>query len=181
MTILFMARVVFLFSIICSISCSISKAVSSSNDTACTEEVKDPLSIIMQNFTVKKNDAYHVRYLENLKLDSSIYHHTTLNFTFPYRISLNQRDSVESNPSTPSADCRRRLFDQLMGMTQADLYSLLNLIFTGEELLFISGQMKSRNTYWGIEFSSNDGFSVVAPTRIIVPFSTTGKKASCWD
>lgn len=44
-----------------------------------------------------------------------------------------------------------------MGMTKADLYSLLNLIFTDEELLFISSQMKKKNTYWGIEFSSNDG------------------------
>jgi hypothetical protein len=28
--------------------------------------------------------------------------------------------------------------------------------------------------------SSNDGFSVVAPTSTIVPFSITGKKLSCW-
>ena len=29
-------------------------------------------------------------------------------------------------------------------------------------------------------FTSNDGFSVVAPIRTIDPFSTNGKKASCW-
>ena len=28
--------------------------------------------------------------------------------------------------------------------------------------------------------TSNDGFSVVAPTRMMVPFSTWGRKASCW-
>ena len=28
---------------------------------------------------------------------------------------------------------------------------------------------------------SNDGFSVVAPISIMLPFSTKGKKASCWD
>ena len=28
--------------------------------------------------------------------------------------------------------------------------------------------------------TSNDGFSVVAPIKIILPFSTYGKKASCW-
>ena len=27
---------------------------------------------------------------------------------------------------------------------------------------------------------SNDGFSVVAPIKTIEPFSTNGKKASCW-
>src|SRR5262245_34427476 len=30
------------------------------------------------------------------------------------------------------------------------------------------------------EFTSKDGFSVVAPTRTIVPFSTWGRNASCW-
>ena len=30
------------------------------------------------------------------------------------------------------------------------------------------------------EFTSKEGFSVVAPIRIIVPFSTYGRKASCW-
>ncbi len=30
-------------------------------------------------------------------------------------------------------------------------------------------------------FTSKEGFSVVAPTRITVPFSTWGRKASCWD
>ncbi len=29
-------------------------------------------------------------------------------------------------------------------------------------------------------FTSNDGFSVVAPMNVIVPFSTCGRKASCW-
>ena len=29
-------------------------------------------------------------------------------------------------------------------------------------------------------FTSNDGFSVVAPIKIMLPFSTYGKKASCW-
>ncbi len=111
----------------------------------------------MLNFAVEKDNVYHLRYLENLKLDSSIYHHTTLNYTYPYRISLDLRDSVELDSPTPSADCRRWLFDQLMGMTQADLYALLNLIFTDDELLFISSQMKSKHTYWGIEFSSDDG------------------------
>jgi len=28
--------------------------------------------------------------------------------------------------------------------------------------------------------TSKDGFSVVAPMRMIVPFSTCGRKASCW-
>ncbi len=30
-------------------------------------------------------------------------------------------------------------------------------------------------------FNSKDGFSVVAPIKVIVPSSSTGKKASCWD
>jgi len=30
------------------------------------------------------------------------------------------------------------------------------------------------------EITSNDGFSVVAPIRMISPFSTYGRKASCW-
>src|SRR5262249_50809873 len=30
------------------------------------------------------------------------------------------------------------------------------------------------------ELTSNDGFSVVAPTRTTVPFSTCGRNASCW-
>ena len=30
------------------------------------------------------------------------------------------------------------------------------------------------------ETTSNDGFSVVAPTKVTVPFSTCGRMASCW-
>ena len=29
-------------------------------------------------------------------------------------------------------------------------------------------------------FTSKDGFSVVAPMRMIAPFSTKGRNASCW-
>src|SRR5207253_8617821 len=44
---------------------------------------------------------------------------------------------------------------------------------------------RARSTYTrqrerSAEFTSNDGFSVVAPTSTIVPVSTWGRKASCW-
>jgi hypothetical protein len=43
-----------------------------------------------------------------------------------------------------------------------------------------AAQYKDLGTRQSAPISSKEGFSVVAPTRITVPSSTTGRKASCW-
>ena len=46
-----------------------------------------------------------------------------------------------------------------------------------------SSSLRSTNTWLRdskAPFSSKDGFSVVAPTRVTMPSSTKGRKPSCW-